>query len=228
MLCCRYSQLYMPHMCKRIFRFKLQPSSYWQNIKLSRNCPKFHIFTWIVIFQVYLQLFDQLLYPCKFYGRDMSGIFCFFIFASCEPLKSRWTIKEEAQKETRQIQNDMSGCLKSTLIILLEKKSLCPERIQSWNIPEISYWLKYVWDTHSVFSWTSNGLLEHWDMTTSVWLFRLKWMAQIYCLSCTIFNVLTIQWNRRALFWIGTRRNRNRSFQADSLVFLIPKKHHFK
>ena len=28
---------------------------------------------------------DQLLYPYKFYGRDMSGIL-FFIFASCEPL----------------------------------------------------------------------------------------------------------------------------------------------
>ena len=29
--------------------------------------------------------FAQLLYPCKFNGRDMSGIL-FFIFASCEPL----------------------------------------------------------------------------------------------------------------------------------------------
>ena len=32
-------------------------SSYWQNIKFSRYCPKFHIFTKMVIFQVYLQLF---------------------------------------------------------------------------------------------------------------------------------------------------------------------------
>ena len=47
----------MSHMCKRIFKFKLQWSSYWQNIKFSRYCPKFHIFTKIVIFQVYLQLF---------------------------------------------------------------------------------------------------------------------------------------------------------------------------
>ena len=45
------------------------------------------MFTKIVIFQVYLQLLDQLLHPYKFYGRDMSGIL-FFIFASCEPLKN--------------------------------------------------------------------------------------------------------------------------------------------
>ena len=47
----------MSHMCKRIFKFELQLSSYWQNIKFSRYCPKFHIFTNIVIFQVYLQFF---------------------------------------------------------------------------------------------------------------------------------------------------------------------------
>ena len=44
-------------MCKRVFRFELQFSSYWQNIKFSRNCPKFHKFTQIVIFKVYLHLF---------------------------------------------------------------------------------------------------------------------------------------------------------------------------
>ena len=44
-------------MCKRISKFELQLSSYWKNIKFSRYCPKFHIFTKIVIFQVYLQLF---------------------------------------------------------------------------------------------------------------------------------------------------------------------------
>ena len=43
-------------MCKRIFKFKLKLRSYWQNIKLSRYCPKFPIFTNFVIFQVYLQL----------------------------------------------------------------------------------------------------------------------------------------------------------------------------
>ena len=47
----------MSHVCKRIFKFELQLRSYWQNIKFSWNCPKFNIFTEIVIFQVYLQLF---------------------------------------------------------------------------------------------------------------------------------------------------------------------------
>ena len=76
----------MTHMCKRIFKFELQLSSYWQNIKFSRYCPKFHIFTNIVIFFKYIRNFlDQLLHPYKFYVRDMSGIL-FFIFASCEPL----------------------------------------------------------------------------------------------------------------------------------------------
>ena len=76
----------MSHMCKRIFIFELQLSSYWQNIKFSRYCPKFHIFTNIVIFQVYLQLLDQLLHPYKFYGRDMSGILFFYF---CQ----MWAIK---------------------------------------------------------------------------------------------------------------------------------------
>ena len=44
-------------MCKRIFKFELQLSSYHQNIKFARHCPKFHIFTKIVIFKVYLHLF---------------------------------------------------------------------------------------------------------------------------------------------------------------------------
>ena len=71
-------------MCKRIFKFELQLSSYTQNIKFSRYCPKFHIFTNIVIFQVYLQLFRTTA-SYKFHGRDMSEIL-FFIFASCHPL----------------------------------------------------------------------------------------------------------------------------------------------
>ena len=45
------------NICKRIFKFEPQLSSYWQNIKFSRYCPKFHTFTKIVTFQVYLQLF---------------------------------------------------------------------------------------------------------------------------------------------------------------------------
>ena len=47
----------MSHVWRRIFKFELELSSYWQNIKFSRYCPKFHSFTNIVIFQVYFQLF---------------------------------------------------------------------------------------------------------------------------------------------------------------------------
>ena len=74
-------------MCKRIFKFELQLSSYWQNIKFSRYWPKFHIFTNIVICEnkYICNFLDQLLHPYKLYGRDMLGIL-FFIFASCEPL----------------------------------------------------------------------------------------------------------------------------------------------
>ena len=57
MCCASDNHNYMCHMCKRIFKFELQLSSYSQNIKFSQYCPKFHIFTNIVIFQVYLQLF---------------------------------------------------------------------------------------------------------------------------------------------------------------------------
>ena len=85
-ICCAAdNHNYMSHMCKRIVRFELQFSSYWQNIKFSRNCPKFHIFTKIVICKFICNFLDQLLHPYKFHGRDMSGIL-FFIFASCEPL----------------------------------------------------------------------------------------------------------------------------------------------
>ena len=65
----------MSHMCKRIFEFELQLSSYWQNIKFSRYCPKFHIFINIVIFQVYLQLFID---TARF--RDPKKIGEFFIW----------------------------------------------------------------------------------------------------------------------------------------------------
>ena len=67
------------------FQIRTRIKQLLTNIKFSWNCPKFHIFTWIVIFQVYLQLLNQLLYSYKFHGKDMPGIL-FFIFASCEPL----------------------------------------------------------------------------------------------------------------------------------------------
>ena len=86
MCCASDNQKYMCHTCaNEFFKFELQLSSYWQNIKFSWYCPKFHIFTKIVIFKYICNFLDQLLHPCKFYGRNMSGIL-FFIFASCEPL----------------------------------------------------------------------------------------------------------------------------------------------
>ena len=83
-------------MCKRIFKFELQLSSYSQNIKFSRYCPKFHIFTNIVIFKYICNFLDQLFDPYKFHGRNMSGIL-FFIFASCHPLNSKNGLSEQYQ-----------------------------------------------------------------------------------------------------------------------------------
>ena len=81
MRCAADNHNYVSHMCKRIFRFELQLSSYWQNMKFSRNCPKFHIFTKIVILKYICNFLDQLLHLYEFYGSDMSGIL-FFIFVS--------------------------------------------------------------------------------------------------------------------------------------------------
>ena len=86
MCCASDNHNYMCHTCaKEFFKFELQLRSYWQNIKFSRYCPKFPIFTNFVIFQVYLQLLRPTASSYKFYGRDMPGIL-FFIFASCHPL----------------------------------------------------------------------------------------------------------------------------------------------
>ena len=45
MVCGRWLQLYVSHMCKKIFRFELQLSSCWQKVNFSRKVPKFHTFT---------------------------------------------------------------------------------------------------------------------------------------------------------------------------------------
>ena len=57
MCCASDNHNYMCHTCAKEFWNSSFKSSYWQNIRFSRYCPKFHIFTQIVIFQVYLQLF---------------------------------------------------------------------------------------------------------------------------------------------------------------------------
>ena len=49
MWCAADNHNYMCHICaKMIFWFKLELSSYWQNIKFSQNYPKFHILTKMV------------------------------------------------------------------------------------------------------------------------------------------------------------------------------------
>ena len=63
MCCASDNHDYMRRTCaKEFFKFELQLSSYWQNIKFSGYYPKFHIFTKIVIFKVYLPLFRPILW----------------------------------------------------------------------------------------------------------------------------------------------------------------------
>ena len=52
-----YNYMCLSHMCKRIWRSELWLSSYWQIIKSSRNCPKFHIIAKVIIFKVWLEFF---------------------------------------------------------------------------------------------------------------------------------------------------------------------------
>ena len=86
--CASDNHNYMCHTCAKEFsNLSFNLAVIDKNINFSRYCPKFHIFTKIVIFQVYF--LDQMLLPYMytFYGIDMSGIL-FFIFASCEPLSA--------------------------------------------------------------------------------------------------------------------------------------------
>ena len=58
MRCAAANHNYMCHTCaKEFLHFELQSSSYWQNIKFSWNCPRFHIFSKIIFLKVFLQLF---------------------------------------------------------------------------------------------------------------------------------------------------------------------------
>ena len=101
MCCASDNHNYMCHTCaKEFLNSELQISSYWQNIKISRNRPKFHIFTWFVIFKYICNFLDQLLHPDKFHGRDMSGIL-FFNFANCEPLRPPFQQKSQIYKICR-------------------------------------------------------------------------------------------------------------------------------
>ena len=61
-----------------------------QNIdfsRISRNCPKFHLFTKMIVCKCknYWNVYDQLLVPDKFHWRSIRGIL-FFNFARFDPL----------------------------------------------------------------------------------------------------------------------------------------------
>ena len=78
-------------MCKRMFRFELQLGPVKAVIDKISNfheiAPNFTYSHKLYFLKYICNFLDQLLpvYPYKFQGRDISGIF-FFIFASCEPL----------------------------------------------------------------------------------------------------------------------------------------------
>ena len=60
----------MNNMCEKEFsdsNFEL--STYWQNIDFSGNCPKFHLFTKIVIFQVKLEFIRPTASTLKISGQ---------------------------------------------------------------------------------------------------------------------------------------------------------------
>ena len=90
MCCASDNYNYVCHTCAKEF---LNSSFNWAVIDKISNfhdiAPNFtfsqKLITWF--FKYFCNFWDQLLHPYKFYGRDMSGIL-FFIFASCEPLRS--------------------------------------------------------------------------------------------------------------------------------------------
>ena len=85
MCCAADNQNYMCHTCAKEFlnsNLNYAVIDKISNVyEIAPNSTYSHIFKYICNF------LDQLLHPYKFHGRDMSGIL-FFIFASCEPLKS--------------------------------------------------------------------------------------------------------------------------------------------
>ena len=74
----------MCHICAKGFlKFILYSRSYWQNIKFSQNCPKFHKFTKVELERDRLTV------------STLTIIWQGGVFASCEPLKE----KEKEQKD---------------------------------------------------------------------------------------------------------------------------------
>ena len=86
--------------------FKIQASikQLWTKYQISTMLPQISHFHKNRNFSKYICNFlDQLLHPYKLYGRDMSGIL-FFIFASCEPLRSvKWAYLPEIPTPLREM-----------------------------------------------------------------------------------------------------------------------------
>ena len=136
MLCFRLSQLPVSHMCKRIFKFELQLCSYRQNIKLARYCPKFHIFTKIVIFQVqkvYLHLFrpNASIPEILWQGHIRNTLFHF-----CQ----LWAVNKHT------IQTILLGCFTKLLLMKIFRVVITslPISIPQWNIGQNSMFNKTI------------------------------------------------------------------------------------
>ena len=74
---CHASESYVSHMCKRIFKFELQLSRYWQNTKFLPYCPQFHIL-YSNFSSIFANFLDRLLHPINFIARTCQE--CSFSF----------------------------------------------------------------------------------------------------------------------------------------------------
>ena len=122
----------MSHItCKRIFRCELQLSSYWQGIKFSRNCSKFHIFTKIVIFKVQLETNRPTASTLKILRQGHVRNLLFFHF------RQLWAIKKESVHICNVSNTMLQGLLlpaMTTLYNLLWVQNfICKNRTTTWQ-----------------------------------------------------------------------------------------------
>ena len=148
----------MSHMCKRIFRFELLLSSYWQKSNFHEIAPNFTYSQKSWFFKY--NFLEQLLHPYKFYCTDMSGILR-PIFASCEPFKRYFSVLKDIFLSMKQYwihqvkltynfnvcmlythshtnkmmhpYSDMNGCLKRLAQILCFKTTLKPQSCNTFG-----------------------------------------------------------------------------------------------
>ena len=136
----------MSHMCKRVFKFELQLRSYWQNIKFSRYCSKFHIFIKIVIFQVYLQLFRptaSALY-ILWQGHIRNTLFHFCQLWAVNHIYIRYV--------SHNVQNDFKmriSTVDMTKISNIKNWDICWGHICSFRQvpPPLMWWVLYIYGT---------------------------------------------------------------------------------